>query len=243
MIGVIGGNGVAATNRLCQLIEEMITRNGAYRDAHHPEMIVWQATQAPSRSMYLEGRGPSWIENYVEIGKKLKACGCTKLAMCCNTAHYAIDLLKEQIGLPFYNLLDCVAIECKNRGVKKVGMMCSDGLRKVGLYEKRFKEVAPDIELLYPEDKYQKLVTLGICNAKNKIRFEDEDIVEEHPYNCFLNVCHHLIFDQNVDGIVAGCTDISNVFYPKLGEEISVNYIDSLTVLATSIVSESQKNY
>ena len=41
MIGVIGGNGVAATNKLCQLIEEKLTKGGAYRDAHHPEMIVW----------------------------------------------------------------------------------------------------------------------------------------------------------------------------------------------------------
>ena len=77
MIGVIGGNGVAATNKLCQLIEEDLTKNGAYRDVHHPEMIVWQATQAPSRSMYLEGKGPSWIEDYVNVGLKLKECGCT----------------------------------------------------------------------------------------------------------------------------------------------------------------------
>ena len=40
MIGVIGGNGVAATNRLCQLVEMEMTENGAFRDAHHPEMII-----------------------------------------------------------------------------------------------------------------------------------------------------------------------------------------------------------
>ena len=87
MLGVIGGNGVAATNRLCQLIEEKRTRSGAYRDDHHPEMIIWQATHAPSRSMYLEGRGPSFIEDYVNIGKSLKQLGCSELCMCCNTAH------------------------------------------------------------------------------------------------------------------------------------------------------------
>ena len=37
MIGVIGGNGVAATNKLLSLIEENKTINGAFRDAHHPE--------------------------------------------------------------------------------------------------------------------------------------------------------------------------------------------------------------
>lgn len=77
MIGVIGGTGVAATNKLLQLVEERKTKSGSFRDAHHPEMIIWQATQVLCRSMYLEGKGPSWIEGYIEIGKKLKDCGCT----------------------------------------------------------------------------------------------------------------------------------------------------------------------
>lgn len=234
MIGVIGGNGVAATNKLCQLVEEKLTMNGAFRDAHHPEMLVWQATLAPSRSMYLEGRGPSWIEDYVEIGKKLKECGCTQLCMCCNTAHYAIDILEDQIGLPIINLLDLVAEKCKSLGVKRVGMMCSDGLRKVGLYEERFAMVSQDIELIYPDDEYQKLVTLGICNAKNKIRFEDPTIVKEHPYNCFKTVYNHLVEGKKVDNIVAGCTDIHNVYCPK---DVMSNYVDSLEVLADEIVN------
>jgi aspartate racemase len=124
MIGVIGGNGVAATNKLCQLIEEKMVMEGAYRDAHHPEIIIWQATQAPSRSMYLEGRGPSWIEDYVGIGKKLKECGCTELCMFCNTAHYAVNLIEKEIGLPFINLLSLVAEQCFSLGVKRIGMMC-----------------------------------------------------------------------------------------------------------------------
>lgn len=239
MIGVIGGNGVAATNMLCKLIEEKLTKEGAYRDAHHPEMIIWQATQAPSRSMYLEGRGPSWIEDYVKIGKKLKACGCTKLAMCCNTAHYAIDILTEQIGIPFYNLLDLVAKECKRRKVKKVGMMCSDGLRKVGLYEKRFKVIAPDIEFVYPNEEFQKDVTLGICNAKNNIRFDNPEMNPNHPYNCIQRVCNHLINVYNVDAIVAGCTDIRNI-YTAFSEDASYEYIDSLEVLANAIVEQER---
>ena len=119
MIGVIGGNGVAATNRLLTFIEEKLTRSGTFPDCHHPEMIVWQA---PSRSMYLEGRGPSWIEDYVEIGRKLKDCGCTVLCMCCNTANYAIDILEKEIGLPFINLLVEVAKRAKELGCKCVGM-------------------------------------------------------------------------------------------------------------------------
>ena len=75
MIGVIGGNGVAATNKLLSLIEENKTINGAFRDAHHPEMLIWQATQAPSRSMFLKVM-ESVIEDYVRIGIKMKGCDC-----------------------------------------------------------------------------------------------------------------------------------------------------------------------
>lgn len=231
MIGVIGGNGVAATNKLCQLVEEKLTMNGAFRDAHHPEMLVWQATLAPSRSMYLEGRGPSWIEDYVVIGRKLKDCGCTKLCMCCNTAHYAIDILEDQIGIPFINLLDSVAEKCKSLGAKRVGMMCSDGLRKVGLYEKRFALVAPGVELVYPDSEHQDMVTQGICNAKNNKRYLPIDN-EDNPANLFGRVVKYLQ-ELGVDIVVSGCTDIHNVYYP---EEAMNHYVDSLDVLANKIV-------
>lgn len=235
MIGIIGGNGVAATNKLNCLIEERLTKGGAFRDGHHPEIIIWQATQAPSRSMYLEGRGPSWIDDYVEVGKKLKACGCTELCMCCNTAHCAVDELAEKIGIKFINLLDLVAIRSHEIGAKRIGMMCSDGLRKVGLYDKCFAIHAPEIALVYPDMEYQKLVTQGICNAKSAIRFEDKASTEDHPYNCFSKVCEHLSKVKNVDCIVAGCTDICNVFQPS--DYARFKYIDSLQVLADYICS------
>ena len=236
MIGVIGGNGVAATNRLCQLVEEMGVKDGAFRDAHHPEMIIWQATQVPSRSMFLEGRGESFIPGYVDVGRKLKDCGCTELCMCCNTAHYAIDYLQEQIGLPFINLLEEVAKEANRKGAKRIGMMCSDGLRKFKLYDKWFEKVNPDMHLIYPDDEMQKLVTLGICNAKNTKR--DNPSGEEYPEKLFSKVCDWLLA-RDIDCIVAGCTDINAVFFQN--EWKGVTYIDSLYVLAKTVYNDYYK--
>lgn len=235
MIGVIGGNGVAATNRLCALVEEKMTKAGAFRDAHHPEMIIWQATQVPSRSMYLERRGESFIPGYVEVGRKLKECGCTELCMCCNTAHYALDELQEQIGLPFINLLEEVAKEVNKLGAKRIGMMCSDGLRKIKLYDKWFEEVNPEMGLVYPDDECQKLVTKGICNAKNTTRFDPDN--EEYPEKLFSKVCDYLI-SQGVDCIVSGCTDINNVFFMKNYKTCTL--IDSLDVLAEIVFNHQR---
>lgn len=234
MIGVIGGNGVAATNRLLTIIEENIVKAGAYRDAHHPEMVVYQATQAPSRSMYLEGRGPSFLDDYILAGKKLKAFGCTELCMCCNTAHFFIDELSEKIGIPFINIIELVAKEARNRHVKNVGVMCSDGCRTHKLYDKYFSKIAPEISVSYPP-QLQTLVTKGINNAKNNKRYNAVDS-EDNPEKCFGNVVDELIA-MGCDGIIAGCTDINNV-YRCLNKDIV--YIDSLEVLAEYIISKNE---
>lgn len=232
MIGIIGGAGVAATNKLSQLIEETYTKNGAFRDAHHPEMIIWQATQAPSRSMYYEGRGASFIPDYIKIGLSLKQMGASRLAMCCNTAHMAISELEEGIGLPFINLLEAVANEVGKLGVKRLGIMCSDGLAKRRVYDTYILKASPSIEIIYPTSAYQEKVTAGICNAKNIKRYLPQDDLE-HPFSLFSEVSRHLI-SNGVDCILAGCTDILNVYDPNFKD---VAYIDSLKVLSKAIVS------
>lgn len=234
MIGVIGGNGVAATNRLLALIEKKVVLTGAYRDAHHPEMLIYQATQAPSRSMYLEGRGPSFLEDYICAGERMKVFGCTELCMCCNTAHFFIDELKEKIDIPFINIIELVAKKAKEKCLKKVGVMCSDGCRKHGLYEKYFTKIAPEISVVYPPYK-QNIVTKGINNAKNNNRYCDLNLAE-NPKNCFTQVVNELK-GIGCDGIIAGCTDINNV-YSYNGDDIV--YIDSLEVLAEYIVSKNE---
>lgn len=238
MIGIIGGNGVAATNRLMQLIENEVVNSGGYRDAHHPEIIAWQATQVPSRSMYLEGRGESFIPGYVEVGKKLKACGCSELCLCCNTAHYAIDELEKEIGLPFINLLSEVAAVCDDFGVTRIGMMCSDGLRKFHLYDKYFTAVNSRMQLIYPDDELQRYVTLGICNAKNNKRNNPDS--EEYPGKLYAKVCD-LFVSQGVNCIVGGCTDISAVFSPDNWH--GIKYLDSLKVLANVIYKKAPKSW
>lgn len=168
MIGVIGANGVAATNELLRLIEEAITGKGAFRDCHHPEMLVFQATQVPSRSMFLEGRGPSFIPQYTEIGKMMRQAGCTELCMCCNTAHFAVDELEKAIGLPFINVIDEALKKAVDSGARRIAVMCSDGCRKAGLYDKSLARICSGAEIVYPDSDFQKLVTKAICNSKRK---------------------------------------------------------------------------
>ena len=225
-IGVIGGNGVAATNRLCDMIERKVTASGAFRDAHHPEMIVWQATSVPSRSMFLEGRGPDWRPDYIRIAKSLKALGCDIGCMCCNTAHYAIDDVMRESGLAFINLLEEVAIAVKSKGLRKVVMFCSDGARKFDIYGKVFSRICPNIELLYPSEKNQAEVTKIICAVKTKARFSQE------PADLLVALA-----EKEVAPVILGCTDLRVALPPEAALCGNIA-IDSLECLADTIVAK-----
>jgi aspartate racemase len=229
IVGVIGGNGVAATNKLCELIETRFTQNGAFRDVHHPEMIIWQATQAPSRSMYLEGLGPNFIDDYVAIGKKLsQQGGATVLCMCCNTAHYSIEEIAKKTNLPFLNLVKEVVKEVAKNSLKTVGLIAANGCLFGKVYEKYFECICPETQIIYPDAEFQKEATRGICNIKNQSRFLDEKH-HDRPKNIFTKVYNHLM-EKGVEKVIIGCTDIRVDF-------VHNNTIDSLEKLAEIIIN------
>lgn len=233
IVGVIGGCGVAATNKLCELIETSCTRNGAYRDYHHPEMIIYQATQAPSRSMYLEGRGPSFIDDYVAVGKKLKDSGAGVLCMCCNTAHYALPILRERIGVPFIDMIEEVVVKCRQTGKTRFGIAAAEGCLRGKVYETGFAKLFPEAELIYPDEHYQELVTRAICNVKNKHRF-DSAASEERPQHLMEVVAEHLM-GRGAEVVVVGCTDLRVDYIPSKD-----NVVDSLETLASKIIETNQ---
>ena len=234
-IGVIGGNGVAATNRLCDMIERKLTAAGAYRDAHHPEMIVWQATSVPSRSMFLEGRGPDWRPDYINIAKQFKMLGCDLGCMCCNTAHYAVDEIQDQSHLKFINLLDEVATRCKESGESRFELFCSDGARKFDIYGKAFKKIFPDAEIIYPFEERQRLVTKVICDVKNKAR-----LLPPSDTSSPISILKGLIATASAP-VILGCTDLRVAYGPdeKIGDGVVV---DSLESLADAIIRESKND-
>jgi len=237
IIGVIGGAGVAATNKLNCLIEEFLTVNGAYRDFHHPEIISYQAVNVPSRSMFLEGKGESFVPGYIQVGNKLKSVGADILCMSCNTAHYAIEELQREIGLPIINMVELTILKVANNYPDaKVGLIASDGCLLGNVYEKYFIKHLPDAKIIYPNQVMQKEVTRGICNIKNSNRFLAEDH-PDRPKKIFRNICNYLA-ESGAEIIVLGCTDIAVDFIPSDYNRVII--IDSLTVLANSIIGECQ---
>lgn len=230
IIGIIGAAGVAATNKLLELIENELTRKGAFRDSHHPELVVLYPTQVPSRSLFLEGLGPSFIPDYVNLAKKLKLFNVSKICMSCCTAHYAIDEIKCKVKIEFLDLIEEIAKRVRTLNVKNVGLIASNGCLKMRIFDKYFKNICPEVNIIYPDDTHQDLVTKGICNIKNKHRFDDIQS-KEKPQNIFRTVSDFLK-NSGAEKIISGCTDI------KVDYDLAD--VDALEVLKEIILKESE---
>jgi aspartate racemase len=231
VFGVIGGAGVAATNKFMELLEYKMTLSGAYRDMHHPEMIIFQATQAPSRSMYLEGSGESFIPDYINIAKKLAIAGATKICMTCNTAHYALKEIENETDISFIDMINETILEVKKYKKMNIGLIASNGCIKGNVYENKFNTLFPEVNIIYPDNNMQKKVTQGIVNIKNLHRFVGVTS-NDRPKNIFCEVCNHLV-QNGAEIIILGCTDIRVDFEPS--DFTLVPLIDSLEVLVDSI--------
>jgi aspartate racemase len=237
VFGVIGGAGVAATNKFNELLEERVTSANASRDSHHPVVISYQATQVPSRSMFLEKKGKSFIPGYIDISEKLEKSGSTVLCMTCNTAHYAINEIQSAVNLPFINLIREVVKTVKKDKYATVGIMASNGSVQLKIYDKYFQKEYPKVKIIYPSPEIQKELTKGIVNIKNKNRFK-ELTDPERPNFIFKRVCTHLQ-ESGADVVISGCTDIRVDFS---GKDCKVRVVDSLEVLVEVIFNMHKRS-
>lgn len=230
MIGVIGGAGVAAGARLAAHLEELVTAMGAYRDVHHPELILWQATSAPSRSLFLEGRGPDFMPTYVNIGRQMKACGADVFCMACNAAHSRAVQIEQAVGLPLIHLLGELFAVSRERypQAKKVGVLSSAGSRDCHIFDNH----ATGLDLLFANNEIQQLITAGICGVKNNRRSLPETH-PERPRVQFLEACRNLIAG-GAQVLALACSDIGADF--PFDEVDGTPVVDSMKVLAEAIL-------
>ncbi|MDR1475469.1 MAG: amino acid racemase [Holosporales bacterium] len=197
-LGIIGGAGVRAVNRFLYLLERKITTSGAFRDCHHPEIILYGATQAPSRSMFLEGKGEDFTQNYINVAQSLEKCGAKSLCMTCITAHACWDKIIEKVGIPMINLLDVVAQRIADLDCERIGILCSNGSVIAKVWERYICA-----RIIYPAADFQDLLTTGICLMK---KGNDESAISH--YNAVVDHIENLQ-EMRGGGIVLGCTDIA----------------------------------
>ena len=152
-IGILGGMGPAATADLMMKIIDM-TEAGTDQD-HIPQFIDCNSRIADRTAAILHG-GEDPRPEMIGSAKRLEAAGADFIIMPCNTAHFFVEDIKKEIGIPMLNMPQETAAFLAERGVKRAAVLATDGTVQSGLYEKALADEG--IEAMYPDADQQKII-------------------------------------------------------------------------------------
>ena len=217
-LGVIGGMGPQATNTFYQYI---IDRTDARTDQEHLSVLIFSDCAMPDRTAAILGTQAQKDEVYERLlsdARMLERAGCTAIAVPCNTSHYFLDRVQEQISIPIVHMIRETARLLVSQGKKRPGILATDGTIRTGLYQREF--AAFGIYAAAPRPATQKQVMsliyddikAGKAGDPEKFAAFTKDLVE-----------------QGCDCAVLACTELS-VFANQ--HHLSPFYVDAMAVLA-----------
>ena len=220
MLGIIGGMGPMASALFYDMIS---SKTDASCDQENLDLILLSHAGMPDRTGAILSKDEAQIE---EVRSKLLAdamflqnSGCTAIAVTCNTAHYFVNMIEDELDIPFIHLIretaEAVASEF---GAKKVAVLATDGTIETRLYQDELSKRG--VIAFTPKAEVQALVMHEIYECIKSGKPADEEIwkkIEEY------------VKAEGCEAAVLACTELSVV-----RKELSLGsfYYDPMDIMA-----------
>ena len=214
-VGVIGGMGPEAT---VDFLRRIVAATPARDDADHIRVLVDNNPKIPSRiAALIDGTGADPLPVLVEMARGLERQGADFLTIPCNTAHYYLPRIAQAVSIP---ILDMIALTIAKVEGKRIGMLASPAVQKVGLYASRL--AAAGKAAMFPDAQ-------GEAKILDVIRAVKANALTERHRRDYAEVAAAL----DADAYLIACTELS-VIGPPAG--ITKPHVDALDVLVEETV-------
>ena len=151
--GIIGGMGPMAT---ADLFVKIINHTKAAGDAEHMRVLIDSNVNVPDRTKAILHGGVSPLTELLHSANGLVLMGADFLIMPCNTAHYFYEELQAGVAVPVLNMVSETVRVVWKAGVKKAGLLATDGTLQAGIYDAAFARAG--VELIKPSQEGQRAV-------------------------------------------------------------------------------------
>lgn len=220
-LGVLGGMGPQATQMFYQMV---LDRTEASRDQEHLPALILSDTGMPDRTAaILSGDTAALYGRLLADAKLLEGCGCTAIAIPCNTSHYFVDRLQGEVGVPILHMIRETAAALAAQGKKRPGILATEGTIRSGLYQREC--AALGMEGVAPQEEIQRLVT--------SIIYDEIKQGEKGSREKFAHI-DRAIRAAGCDCAILACTELSvfATYHP-----LPAFYVDAMVVLAERAVT------
>jgi len=214
-MGVIGGMGALATATFYAMITNAQDRQVEV-EQDYLDMIIYSKTSIPDRTAYILGNSTDDpTTDIIAAAIALQQAGVDFLVMPCVTAHYFYQSIADAVGIPFINLLDEIAAHVEAEGLRRVGLLATQGTLQSRILHNVLEERG--IEVLTPDPAGQAQLMDMIYGIKvgGHVTGKDFDKLED------------ALFARGAQSIIFGCTELSLIKGDTVAERV-----DALSVLA-----------
>ena len=215
-LGVLGGMGPQATQVFYQYV---LDHTDAACDQDHLPTLFLSDTLVPDRTRaILSGDTEPVYQRLLKDARLLQECGCTAIAIPCNTSHYFVDRLQTEIQTPIIHMIRETARCLLQQGKRRPGILATDGTIQSGLYQKEFQALG--LEAVTPDPETQKIVMSVI--------YDEIKRGEQGSREKFLTI-DRALRAMGCDCAILACTELS-VF--RTYHTLPPFYVDAMQVLA-----------
>lgn len=216
VIGILGGMGPAATlDLLCKIYQTA----PATRDQDHLRVLADIDPTVPDRTRAVcSGDSGALARHLAKNARGLAAQGAEVIGIACNTAHVVLPRLRQEIDVPFVDMVEEAARHAAGRSSGVVGLLATDGTLASGLYSSRLKAMGR--EVLIPEAGEQRQLMEIIYQVKAGSLTGGELVA----------ALFQKLLDRGADVVIAACTELP-LLLPEEGK-----LVDATAALARALV-------
>lgn len=203
MLGILGGMGPRATAQFYDTFCDLVNQRGAVQDADFPPSIILNLALTGWSERGFEDRDA--VRRQLIGGViRLEMCGCSSIVIACNTVHHFHREMADAVGIPVWNMVDEAVHMARKLGCKRVGLLCSESSRNLGLYANACKALG--VTPVEATDSEQAVITEAIraVMAGEALPYDIQTVI----------VAMH---QSGAQAILIGCTELRAVAETNFG--------------------------
>jgi aspartate racemase len=220
-IGILGGMGPEATNRLCARIT---AATPARRDQDHVPVITYNNPRIPDRVRGVYGGGESPVPELVRTARVLEDAGADVLVMPCNLAHFFIAEIQSGVRVPVLDIIEETVrfVVDSHPLCRAAGLLASTPTIRCRLFDAPFRRHG--VEVVVPDCEEQETKVMRAIYGPEGIKSGRK----EGPRALLRDAAQGLAA-AGACVVIAGCTEIPLVLSQA---DVSVPVVDPLEVIA-----------
>lgn len=222
ILGVLGGMGPLASLEFLKTIYE-------YSEFDHeqeaPRVVLYSDPSFPDRTeAFLSGRDSELLQQMTEALKGLFHLGASNVVLCCVTIHHLLPRLRVDYRRRVISLID-VIYDTIEQGEQKHLMVCSNGTRKLGLFEKHDKWRLLQDRIVMPEESDQMEIHRDLIYP-----------IKRNPdLNASLERLGKYRDKYGLESFIAGCSEMHLLNKQCLSSDTGYRFIDPLAQIAKDL--------